>query len=579
MKTLVGTKKKPSAVIGAFLVSLLFALLTFTVNVSATTYPDRTEATIFGGHVKATLTYNKDRSPHYTAVGDTITVTTTLEKLDDIPLEEEFNQTSIITLFPDKTQGLALKGEPTFTFTNKKTGMTDQGKFIDPSREIPRNILLFFNLEGKIYYEDTVTYDGRMTEIPVDNSESNDGDYEDTYALYNLLINQGDKVVLSYQSTVTPAALDNKEFSLHTAVYDSSIGDFNADSFLTVRMPTIQQLSVVFDETSKNKQIEVKDADSYKTVLTGTWDGAIEDLHPELTINGKNVSIPDGSFKEDNTFSIPIDLTDIGKIGDNQVHIKISDKNGQLADDDANITLIQTNIPPKLKLSDQIANQTVKVTPATQIFNINGHWQDADSETVSLYYRLNGQKGPLQEGITNQQKNEWTEFSRSIPLNGLHQGENKVEVYAMDSEGAVSNPENVTLDLEPGTVRFKNIVSEILFQALSIAGKTEHSLTQEAVNVLVEDTTTDHNWTLAVQQITPFANNEKVLPASLYYQNGIKNQLLTNNGPITLPTAKENETDYALLQDDTHRFDLTVYPGAYVGEYQSELEWTIVKAP
>ncbi|WP_241547097.1 hypothetical protein [Enterococcus villorum] len=117
-----GAKKKPSAVTGAFLVSLLFALLTFTVNVSATTYPDRTEATIFGGHVKATLTYNKDRSPHYTAVGDTITVTTTLEKLDDIPLGEEFNQTSIITLFPDKTQGLVLKGEPTFTFTNKKRG-------------------------------------------------------------------------------------------------------------------------------------------------------------------------------------------------------------------------------------------------------------------------------------------------------------------------------------------------------------------------------------------------------------------------------------------------------------------------
>ncbi|WP_241546174.1 hypothetical protein [Enterococcus villorum] len=211
-----------------------------------------------------------------------------------------------------------------------------------------------------------------MTEIPVDNSESNDGDYEDAYALYNLLINRGDKVVLAYQSTVTPTALDNKEFSLHTAVYDSSIGDFDGDSFLTVRMPTIQQLSVVFDETSKNKQIEVKDAGSYKTVLTGTWDGAIEDLNPELTINGKNVSIPDGSFKEDNTFSIPIDLTDIGKIGDNQVHIKISDKNGQSAYDDANITLIQTNTPPKLKLSDQIANQTVKVTPATQIFNING---------------------------------------------------------------------------------------------------------------------------------------------------------------------------------------------------------------
>lgn len=571
------TQKKRSAATFAILTSILvaFSLLVLTVNVSATTYPEQTEATIFGGHVKATLTYAKDRSPHYTAVGDTVTVTTTLEKLDNVDLHNQFEQSSVILLFPDKTQGLALKGEPTFTY--EKWGLTDSGRFIDPAKKLFKNLLLVFNAEAQWGFDDDVTYNGRMTEIK--DTVDDDGPYDDTYSLANVLVDTGDKVVLSYQAIVTQDALNKAEFNLHTAVYDSKMDEIDWDSFLTAKMPAIQQLSVAFDEASKNKQIEVKDAESYKTTLSGTWDGDINNLDPELTINGKSVPIPADSFKENNTFSIPVDLADVGKIGENNVHIKISDKNNQVAEDDATITLIQTNTPPEVKLSDSIVNQTIKITPATQIFNIQGQWKDADSETVSLYYRLNGQEGPLQEGMPNQKKGEWTDFSRSIPLNGLHNGENKVEVYAIDTEGVISNTENFTLDLEPGTVRFKNVAPEIVFQTLPIAGQTMHSSTQAAVDVAIEDTTANHDWALTIQQTAPFANKERELPASLTYQNGAENWTITNNGPIVLPTSKEKGMDYALVQDENHRFDLSVYPGAYVGDYQSELEWTIVKAP
>ena len=399
-----------------FLASLLFtfSLLAITVNASATTYPDRTEATIFGGHVKASIAYEKDHSANYTTIGDTVTVTTTLEKLDNTVLTDKFKQTSVIILFPDEKQGLRLKGEPVFAYRNDTGANT--GKFVDPSKGLPRDIITTaFNMEANILYGDTVLYDGRMTEIPI-TTEYDDGPYDTTYTLPKLLASKGDEVTLSYQATVTAEALKNKEFNLHTAVFDSVANDFDWNSFLTTKMPAIQQLSIAFDEVTKNKQIEITDSNSYKTVLTGTWDGAIDDLNPELTINGKSINIPAGSFKADHTFSIPVDLTDIGKIGENDIHIKISDKNEQVAEDDGVITLIQTNTPPELKLSDHIANQTIKVTPTTQTFNIQGQWKDADSDTVSLYYRLNGQLGPLQEGISNQKKAEWTEVSYSIPF-------------------------------------------------------------------------------------------------------------------------------------------------------------------
>lgn len=556
---------------------IFISLIFFSGNVLAADYPDNQEATILGGHVKATIAYEKDHSPYYTAVGDTVTVNTTLEKLDDGVLPESFNQSSMLVLFPDETQGLKLEGEPTFIY--KRGSLSDTGSFVNTSKELHRDIFWAFNAEAQVMYHDTVSYDGRMTELQVTN-QYDDGPYDDTYRISNLLINKGDKIILSYKAKVTEEALKNKEFSLHSGIYDSSKGDFDWEDFLTTKMPAIQSINVSFDEESKNKVVDITDANSYHITLTGTWTGNIADLNPTLTVNGQTVAIPTGSFQKEGTFSIPVDLTNIGMIGQNKTQIEIKDSMGQTASDNGILTLVQKNTPPQLQLVDALSNKTIPITPNLSSFKVEGQWKDAESQTGTLYYKLNGVEHLLENSVANANKGSWNAFSQEMPLADLKLGANVVEIYVVDTEGLKSNVATFTLQLMEGTVHFKSVDSVLSFQDAVINGQTVHSLPQKPVDIKIEDTTrSPGNWQLVVSQISTFKNAQRELPAVLSYQNNRDNLVITNNQQVTLPVVKETDTEYGLIQDGNHQFDLAISSNAYIGDYQSELEWTIIEAP
>ncbi|HAP4786366.1 hypothetical protein IV406_01760 [Enterococcus faecalis] len=557
--------------------AIFISLIFFSGNVLAADYPDNQEATILGGHVKATIAYEKDHSPYYTAVGDTVTVNTTLEKLDDGVLPESFNQSSMLVLFPDETQGLKLEGEPTFIY--KRGSLSDTGSFVDTAKELHRDIFWAFNTEAQVMYHDTVSYDGRMTELQVTN-QYDDGPYDDTYRISNLLINKGDKIILSYKAKVTEEALKNKEFSLHSGIYDSSKGDFDWEDFLTSKMPAIQSINVSFDDGSKNKVVDITDANSYHITLTGTWTGNIADLKPTLTVNGQTVAIPTGSFQKEGTFSIPVDLTNIGMIGQNKTQIEIKDSMGQTASDNGILTLVQKNTPPQLQLVDALSNKTIPITPNLSSFKVEGQWKDAESQTGTLYYKLNGVEHLLENSVANANKGSWNAFSQDMPLADLKLGANVVEIYVVDTEGLKSNVATFTLQLMEGTVHFKSVDSVLSFQDAVINGQTVHSLPQKPVDIKIEDTTrSPGNWQLVVSQISTFKNTQRELPAVLSYQNNRDNLVITNNQQVTLPVVKETDTEYGLIQDGNHQFDLAISSNAYIGDYQSELEWTIIEAP
>ncbi|EMW6160056.1 hypothetical protein [Enterococcus faecalis] len=557
--------------------AIFISLIFFSGNVLAADYPDNQEATILGGHVKATIAYEKDHSPYYTAVGDTVTVNTTLEKLDDGVLPESFNQSSMLVLFPDETQGLKLEGEPTFIY--KRGSLSDTGSFVDTAKELHRDIFWAFNTEAQVMYHDTVSYDGRMTELQVTN-QYDDGPYDDTYRISNLLINKGDKIILSYKAKVTEEALKNKEFSLHSGIYDSSKGDFDWEDFLTTKMPAIQSINVSFDDGSKNKVVDITDANSYHITLTGTWTGNIADLKPTLTVNGQTVAIPTGSFQKEGTFSIPVDLTNIGMIGQNKTQIEIKDSMGQTASDNGILTLVQKNTPPQLQLVDALSNKTIPITPNLSSFKVEGQWKDAESQTGTLYYKLNGVEHLLENSVANANKGSWNAFSQEMPLADLKLGANVVEIYVVDTEGLKSNVATFTLQLMEGTVHFKSVDSVLSFQDAVINGQTVHSLPQKPVDTKIEDTTrSPGNWQLVVSQISTFKNTQRELPAVLSYQNNRDSLVITNNQQVTLPVVKETDTEYGLIQDGNHQFDLAISSNAYIGDYQSELEWTIIEAP
>ena len=565
------------SVLGLFFLCVFGSICFHAVDVSAADYTEISEGPILGGHVEASISYKKDHSPNYTAVGDTVTVTTTLEKLDDGALPDQYKQSSVFMLFPDKTQGLQLQGEPEFRY--EVAGIQDTGRFVETTKELHVSLLTSFNLLANYEHGDPLTYDGRMTEIPI-TTEYDDGPYEDEYALSNLLVLKGSKVILSYKATVTEEALKNDKFMLHAAVYDSKAGDFDWAHFLTASMPSIQNLGISFDEATKDKKIDIKDDSSYQTTLTGSWAGAKDDIHPVLTIDGKEVPIPDGSFKEDGTFEIPVDLKNVGNIGTNNVHIKISDSNGQVAEDDAVITLVQALVPPEIKLSDSLANASVSVFPTDQSLTIDGEWKDKDSNAVSLFYKLNGQERVLQDNISNTAKDSWLPFSQEIPLADLNTDDNQVEVYAKDAEGQLSNHESFKIILNQGNVSFKSIDPEIQFKNMVISGTTVYSSPQATVGVVVEDTTgIPKDWQLKVKQTTSFSDGTRDLPAQLTYLNGEEKLSINDSLAVDLPVVQNNATDYSLQQDANHQFQLAVSPGAYTGEYQSQLEWTIERAP
>ncbi|WP_085407112.1 hypothetical protein, partial [Enterococcus faecalis] len=546
--------------------AIFISLIFFSGNVLAADYPDNQEATILGGHVKATIAYEKDHSPYYTAVGDTVTVNTTLEKLDDGVLPESFNQSSMLVLFPDETQGLKLEGEPTFIY--KRGSLSDTGSFVDTAKELHRDIFWAFNAEAQVMYHDTVSYDGRMTELQVTN-QYDDGPYDDTYRISNLLINKGDKIILSYKAKVTEEALKNKEFSLHSGIYDSSKGDFDWEDFLTTKMPAIQSINVSFDDGSKNKVVDITDANSYHITLTGTWTGNIADLKPTLTVNGQTVAIPTGSFQKEGTFSIPVDLTNIGMIGQNKTQIEIKDSMGQTASDNGILTLVQKNTPSQLQLVDALSNKTIPITPNLSSFKVEGQWKDAESQTGTLYYKLNGVEHLLENSVTNANKGSWNAFSQEMPLADLKLGANAVEIYVVDTEGLKSNVATFTLQLMEGTVHFKSVDSVLSFQDAVINGQTVHSLPQKPVDIKIEDTTrSPGNWQLVVSQISTFKNAQRELPAVLSYQNNRDNLVITNNQQVTLPVVKETDTEYGLIQDGNHQFDLAISSNAYIGDYQ-----------
>ena len=126
--------------------------------------------------------------------------------------------------------------------------------------------------------------------------------------------------------------------------------------------------------------------------------GDQSNLSPDLTINGQTIPVSVTDFKEDGTFSIPVDLKNHGKLGDNAVHLKIT--NGtQVAEDDAVLSLVQADTPPEVKLLEPTSEVTV--SPTDQSLVIKGQWKDKESESIRLFYQLSGTENVLVNSIKN----------------------------------------------------------------------------------------------------------------------------------------------------------------------------------
>lgn len=578
--------KKLLFLVAYFALFSLFQLAFSTKSVVADSWPDgQSEADIYGGHIHAKITYVKDGNPNYTAIGDTITVTTVLEKKDDTNLEEEYKQSTLVTVFPDKEQGLELLGEPELVY--KHGGVTGNGNLMAPSKEVAYDIITAYNFYGHTEFGDSKSYDGRITEIlPLASDGISDGPYSDNYSVYRLLEKTGDSMTITYRAKVTEKAANTDKFVLRASVWDSMKKDIGFTHFLSAEMPSFQseKLALSFDDTSKNLEL-----DSEQTTLTGKWSGPLNDLTAYLTINGMIMNTDEllSCFKSDGTFRVPVDLSQLPSVSEvNNVTLMIQKSNGESAQDSTVLRMTKPASPPTIELANHLANQTLVLYPGDQGFTLSGKWKADSGSWINIYYKLNGVEKKLNDSdsIANTQPGDMVDFSKNFTLADLAAGENQFEVYVKNEKQQQSNIETFKVIKEAGGVRFVNVPDLLTFMSIPVTSHTIQTNLTQAANLLVEDTTGKPiNWKLNVSQTEEFKDGKQVLPATLFYQNGDTAQVIEKEHPIALPmtevTTNNNARNYSILQNSQNYFYLNVQPGGYAGEYSSQVEWTIVNAP
>lgn len=578
--------------LGLFLLGILFN----SQQVSAADWPtNESESDILGGHVHAKLMFEKDNSQEYTAVGDTVTVTTELTKLDDIPLDESYDQSSMVILYPNVEQGLELIGQPTYMIKNGNA--TNTGEFVPDEKILTQNVIdIGFNMYADLY-KDPFHYTGVMTPIKVKETDdlddfNQDPRYSDTFSLKNILVNKGTVVTLSYQVRVTQKAVDvnvGKLFSFHSVIYDSSLngtGDYDlTNGFLTAEMPGIQAMGVAFDQQSKNQLLDVKDAKAVH--LSGTWhDDPTAKVTQTLTANGKDFQVPQNSFKDDGTFDMTVDLSSIvTKAAEVPVTIKLEDDHGQSASDTATLNFQQTNVAPEVQLGAPAEGEVVNSYSSTREIPIQLKWKDDDSEQVTLSYILdNGSEIILAKDLANPTPGEWQTYDGKINWAealaiGMHHAAFDVE----DSDGAkASKTTEFSINVQPDILGFKTVGQEMIFPEMYISNRLLQSSPETGENVVITDTLNDPNlWRLTVKQTSDFTSGAKTLKgAELSFVSETQTASITNNPDgIILPVEQATTNDYSLIQNEKNHFQLNIPSGNLTGNYSADLEWTIVAAP
>jgi hypothetical protein len=581
-------------ILGIFLGLFAVNILLGTKPVYAANWPvNQSEDDILGGHVHAKLTFSKDNSQDYTAVGDIVTVTTELTKLDDGPLADSFDQSSMVILYPDESQGLELLGQPTYTI--EVGGATDTGEFVPSSKVLPAEIIdTTFNLYAQLN-GDSFRYKGVMTPIKVNAADQvpdydQEPYYSDQYSLKNILVAKGTVVKLSYQARVTEKAIQvnvGKSFIFHSAMFDSSLngtGDFDfAHGFLTAEMPGIQEIGVSFDSDSKNQILDVRQANAVH--LSGMWHSDPSTTVTEtLTVDGQTVPVPEGSFKEDGTFDMTVDLSSfVTEAGELPVTINLKDNYGQTASDTANLEFQQMNRVPEIQLVTPADGGSTIIHPSTKGVPFQLQWKDDDSQAVTLFYKIDNGAEVTLEKVDNTTPGQWQTYQGNLPLKALALGTHQVVFSIEDSDGArAAQLPTFTLDVQPDILGFKEVDKNILFPTIAISNQVIQAVPTAPVQLSITDTADRPDaWQLMVKQVTDFKAGDQLLNgAVLSFVNGDqKTTLSPQSDGIALPVVQKESGEYGLVQSDTNHFQLEVPTGNVVGDYSADLEWTIVAAP
>ncbi|EUJ28480.1 cell surface protein precursor, CscC family [Listeria floridensis FSL S10-1187] len=241
---------------------------------------------------------------------------------------------------------------------------------------------------------------------------------------------------------------------------------------------------------------------------------------------------------------------------------------------------IASNRPPVVELMD--SGKIVGLeTPNAPSIRIPGSWRDHDSGWVELYYQIDN--GTPQKFLGKQENNPTNvnyNFNLYVKPETLELGKHRVNVYAMDAEGAKSNVDYVDLLVE-GRLSFSEI-SDFEFGLQEIPTENTLIFANKNRGITISDTRgAGGSWSLKARLKKPLVSKEGNQLNGLVFvdEKGNSQPLDTEN----LIQIKSGETGTEKLQkiewNEKQGLGIELLPSSYVGEYSGAVEWVLEDTP
>lgn len=344
-------------------------------------------------------------------------------------------------------------------------------------------------------------------------------------------------------------------------------------------------------------------------ITTSYKDGKVNWTHPVLTKNldanlsyvpgtlklitpdGKEKALPDDSWNDN---SLQITLDDLGK--DNNFEKIIFDVQAKQVKEDYEVThtdvvtgsnfiahsdemkyTISSNSPPNLTLKD--ANNQVSLKDDDEL-TLSGSWLDRDSDSISLYYQVdNAPAVKFAENLANIPVGSKHDFSTKLKLDT---GTHAVKVYAVDSDHATSNVEELTVAVD-GTLTFLDIPN-FSFGDLAVPTSNTTLFPVSSGSLKFSDTRiAGSGWKLSAKlkkEMTTVDGKHTIPNGLVYIGSDGSRQTLSENESVLIDSGTSGDTNEHVVNWNTNQgLALNLNPGLYKGNYAGEVEWTLEDTP
>jgi hypothetical protein len=257
---------------------------------------------------------------------------------------------------------------------------------------------------------------------------------------------------------------------------------------------------------------------------------------PEEQTN-KDVSYFDLTVAPNDTRELSIHLSNVGEkdsVFEIEINNAATNTNGVI---DYNQSSFKKDAFAKYTISDVLTTDATEVTVKA-------------GEAKNVYFHLKMPKEAL-DGILLGGIHVSKQDNQSEKVSGTAIRNKYAYVVGVELRNN-SNP--VTPDL-----KLLSVKAGLQSSSATIFAHLQNPTLTQAFNLLVEDPTEKAgSWKLTVRQMDDFKDNDKLLPATLYYQNKETRQVFSKDQPITIPVTETVDESsghqYTILQNTENFF-------------------------